>query len=50
MITSQIIKCLWEWWLREPEVEGWETRLRVGFDATDGRNGGAKRSAGEMDQ
>ena len=36
----------WEW-LRAPEVWRWQERHRVWWDATDGRNGGAERTAWE---
>ena len=36
----------WEW-LRAPEVPRWQEGHRVGWDETDGRNGGAERTAWE---
>ena len=37
------------WWaaLRGPEVLRWQQRYRVGWDATEGRNGGAERMVWE---
>ena len=37
------------WWeaLRAPEVLRWQQRYRAGWDASDGRNGGAERTVWE---
>ena len=38
------------WWeaLRAPEVEKWQQKYRVDWDATDGQNGGAQQTVWEM--
>ena len=45
--TTALLPTLIRWWewLRAPEVERWQERRRVGWDATNGRNGGAERIA-----
>ena len=45
-----LMPTLIRWWeaLRAPEVAKWQLKYRVDWDATDGRNGGAQRSAWEV--
>ena len=53
-VTSErpiaLITTLIRWWeaLRAPEVAKWQQESRVDWDATDGRNGGAQRTAWEV--
>ena len=44
-----LMPTLIRWWeaLRAPEVAKWQQKYRVGWDATDGRNGGAKQTVWE---
>ena len=53
-VTSErpiaLMPTLTGWWeaLRAPEVAKWQQKYRVGWDATDGRNGGAQRTVWEL--
>ena len=52
-VTSErpiaLMPTLIRWWeaLRAPEVAKWQQKHRVGWDATDGRNGGARQTVWE---
>ena len=53
-VTSErpiaLMPTLFRWWeaLRAPEVAKWQQKYRVDWDATDGRNGGARQTVWEM--
>ena len=54
IVTSErpiaLMPTLIRWWeaLRPPEVAKWQQKYRFGWDATDGRNGGAQRTVWEV--